>query len=154
MSQHIPAEVAYNILTQLPVKSIIRFRCVSKSWNFIFTDPIFITTNYKFNQAKSLSNNSHNGYLLYKDVKESHIVVCNNGRSLSRVCSFEIPSIHDHIVGFCNGLFCFTNTNRTTDDDVPAYPGRGCVQHPHSAASEIYNPIQNEQVPIFVMSLC
>ena len=115
MSQHIPAGVAYNILTQLPVKSIIRFRCVSKSWNSIFTDPIFITTNFKFNQAKSLSNNSHNGYLLYKEnlsygVKESHIVVCNNERTLSRVCSFEIPSIHDHIVGFCKGLFCHTGS--------------------------------------------
>ena len=93
MSQHLPEEVVYDILTRLTVKSIFRFRCVSKSWNSIFTNPIFITAHFNFNQAKSLSNNSHNGFLLYthkisynikelrtvfyKVLKEKKKLICN-----------------------------------------------------------------------------
>ena len=59
-------DVVFDILTELPVKPLIRFRCVSKSCNSIITSPLFITTHFKFNKAKSLSNNNnHNGYLLY-----------------------------------------------------------------------------------------
>ena len=61
LSKHVPYDIVYDILTWLPMKSIMRFRCVSKSCNSIITDPIFITTH--LDKANSLSNNS--GYLLY-----------------------------------------------------------------------------------------
>ena len=118
MSQHLPEEVVYDILIRLPVKSIFRFRCVSKSWNSIFTKPIFITTHFNFNQAKSLSNNSHNGFLLYThkisyNIKELRTVICNSDHTLTHVSSFQIPSfefpIHNRVIGFCKGLFCLTS---------------------------------------------
>lgn len=118
MSQHLPNEVVYDILTRQPVKSIFRFRCVSKSWNSIFTNPIFITAHFNFNQAKSLSNNSHNGFLLYThkisyNIKELHTAICNSDHTMTHVSSFQIPSfefpIHDRVIGFCKGLFCLTS---------------------------------------------
>ena len=56
----LPEEVIYEILTWLPVKSLIQFRCVSKSWNSIITNPIFITThlnrvNKRANKTKTMA---------------------------------------------------------------------------------------------------
>ena len=117
MSQHhhLSDQMVYDILSRLPVKSIIRFRYVSKSWNSIVTDPYF-----KLNQAKSLSNNSHNGYVIYTKYPQKYIpclqypqhkvedlctVVCNSDNTLTEVSRIEIPCLYEPIVGFCNGLF-------------------------------------------------
>jgi hypothetical protein len=114
-------DVVYNILTRLPVKSLMQFRCVSKSWNSIITSPIFITTHFNFNRAKSLSsisNNNHNGFMLYvgpsprnkyhpSSREDLCTVVCNSDRTLTEISRFEIPFSHVQMVGFCNGIFCF-----------------------------------------------
>ena len=112
-------DIVYDILSRMPVKSLIRFRCVSKSFGSTITDPKFIATH--LNQAISLSNNNnstHNGYLLYTphpsspDIEEElHTVVYNTDHSLTEVSSFEIPYVlgGTNIVAFCNGLFCLTN---------------------------------------------
>ncbi|OVA11390.1 F-box domain [Macleaya cordata] len=40
----LPDELVVNVLSRLPVKSISLFRCVSKSWCNLFSDPAFINT--------------------------------------------------------------------------------------------------------------
>ncbi|XP_026436293.1 F-box/kelch-repeat protein At3g06240-like [Papaver somniferum] len=42
MSSFLPEEIIENILTRLPVKSISRFKCVSKNWYHFFQNPNFI----------------------------------------------------------------------------------------------------------------
>ena len=67
----LPYDIVFEILTRLPVKSLLQLRCVSKTWNSIITNPDFIKTH--FNRAKSLSNNSNNnGYLLCMPKRESY----------------------------------------------------------------------------------
>ncbi|KAK4562056.1 hypothetical protein RGQ29_004782 [Quercus rubra] len=118
----LPEDVVEDILGQLPVKSLTRFRCVSKSCDSIITDPTFITKHLKLNlnQSESLiSTNTHSGYLLYTtedknsspSSKQLCTVVCNNDRTLTQVSRFEIPSFLDkcNIVGCCNGLFCLAD---------------------------------------------
>lgn len=49
MSDHyqIPEELLfYEVMTRLPVKSLLRFRCVSKSWRATIDSPIFIKLQY------------------------------------------------------------------------------------------------------------
>ena len=118
----LPEDVVEDILGQLPVKSLTRFRCVSKSCDSIITDPTFITKHLKLNlnQSESLiSTNTHSGYLLYTtedknsspSSKQLCTVVCNNDCTLTQVSRFEIPSFLDkcNIVGCCNGLFCMAD---------------------------------------------
>ena len=118
MGQRVPNDIVEDILVRQSVKSLTRFRCVSKSWDSIITDPTFITRHLKLNlnQSESLiSTNTHSGYLLYstKDENSSpsskHLctVVCNSDSTLTQISRFEIPSLFEKysIVGFCNGLF-------------------------------------------------
>ena len=102
MREPIPDDVVEDILARLPVKSLTRFRCVSKSCNSIITYTTFINKHLKLNHNQSessISANTHSGYLLYttedKDgsssSKELCTVVCNNDRTLTQVSRFEIP---------------------------------------------------------------
>ena len=123
MRELLPDDVVEDILGHLPVKSLTRFRCVSKSCDSIITDPTFITKHLKLNlkQSESLkSTKTHSGYLLYttKDKNSSSssskqlcTAVCNNDRTLTQVSRFEIPSFFDecNIVACCNGLFCMAD---------------------------------------------
>ncbi|XP_062007697.1 F-box/kelch-repeat protein At3g06240-like [Rosa rugosa] len=49
MSDYLPNEVLIDILVRLPVKSLLRFRCVSRIWNSLISSPAFINTH--LNQA-------------------------------------------------------------------------------------------------------
>ena len=41
---NLPPEIIHEILSWLPVKSLRRFKCVSKSWRSLISDPKFVTT--------------------------------------------------------------------------------------------------------------
>ena len=114
-SEHVPDDFIYDILTRLPVKSLIRFRCVSKSYNSIISNPNFVKTNFNFNRTKSLSNNNnHNGYLHYTPVTKQELctVVCNSDRTLTNVSRFESPFVDEcSIFGFCNGMVCLASAD-------------------------------------------
>ncbi|XP_050251456.1 F-box/kelch-repeat protein At3g06240-like isoform X5 [Quercus robur] len=110
-SERLPHDVVFDILSRLAVKSLMRFRCVSKSWNSIITDPIFITKHLNLNKAKSLSNN--NGFLLYSDYEEDGpkwkdlgTAVRNSDCTFTEISRFQIPFPAVDVVGFCNGMFC------------------------------------------------
>ncbi|KAL5555709.1 hypothetical protein UlMin_037945 [Ulmus minor] len=42
MFYHLPKEIMEEILLRLPPKSLVRFKCVCKSWNLLINDPSFI----------------------------------------------------------------------------------------------------------------
>ncbi|KAK3016185.1 hypothetical protein RJ639_007025 [Escallonia herrerae] len=48
-TQHpnLPDDIAVNVLLILPVKSLLRFKCVSKSWRSLITDPLFVKQHLK-----------------------------------------------------------------------------------------------------------
>ncbi|RHN79079.1 putative F-box domain-containing protein [Medicago truncatula] len=48
-------DLLVEILSLLSVKSLLRFRCVSKSWNALISDPFFV----KFHLKRSKSQNQH-----------------------------------------------------------------------------------------------
>ncbi|XP_023907625.1 F-box protein At3g07870 isoform X1 [Quercus suber] len=125
-SELLPDNVVFDILTRLPVKSLIRFRCVSQSWNSTITNPIFITKHLDL--ANSLSNINNNGYLLFTPVRNYPTMdpsstqqwttfVYNTNRTLTHISRFEIPFHNDLIIGFCNGVFCLAANNDDSDEE-------------------------------------
>ena len=62
MSDHIPQEVIVKILSQLPVKSLIRFRCVFRTWFSLICCHDFITLHH----SRALSNAQNSPYLLFR----------------------------------------------------------------------------------------
>ncbi|KAL7121823.1 hypothetical protein ACP275_01G007600 [Erythranthe tilingii] len=44
---YVPSEIIENILLRLPVKSLMRFKCVSKSWEATISDPEFIANHLR-----------------------------------------------------------------------------------------------------------
>jgi F-box interacting protein len=112
-SQCLPYDVVFDILTRLPVKSIIRFSFVSKSWNSILTSPDFINTHLdRAKSSLSHNNNNNNGFLLYihkSYYKHLCTVLCNSDHTFTEISKLKIPFSDISVVDFCNGMFCLKN---------------------------------------------
>jgi molecular chaperone HtpG len=50
VSYHIPDDISFSILLKLPLKSLVRFRCVRKSWSVLFENPYYMNM-YRINFA-------------------------------------------------------------------------------------------------------
>ncbi|KAE8008676.1 hypothetical protein FH972_005168 [Carpinus fangiana] len=63
----VPDDLWIEILVSLPVKSLLRFQCVSKSWKSIISSPTFISTHTQ--HSERIHNHAHHllHYSRYKD---------------------------------------------------------------------------------------
>lgn len=73
---YLPLDLCSDILSRLPVKSLLRLRCVSKSWRSLIDDPQFC-----FLHSTAFKNNSHETHLLILQTNErsfslSSLIVC------------------------------------------------------------------------------
>nr|XP_023892793.1 F-box protein CPR1-like [Quercus suber] len=102
MSDYLPEEVVLEILHRLPVKSLIRLRCVSKSWNSLITSSAFI--NSHLTRSFSLPSNKL-------------IVRHYNNDSFDQIQNTEFPLTsrriqHFILIGSANGLFSLHEQER------------------------------------------
>ena len=120
--EYLPYDVLPEILHGLPVKTLIQFRCVSKSWNSLITSPAFINSNLTRTRSHSDSNKLIVRYLdvtphveRYKLIHEDND---NNDSSSEQIQDLKLPLrsrlICDYfqLVGSENGLFCLYDENR------------------------------------------
>ncbi|XP_050283044.1 F-box/kelch-repeat protein At3g23880-like isoform X1 [Quercus robur] len=119
--EYLPYDVLLEILHRLPVKSLIRFRCVSKSWNSLITSPAFINSNLTRTRSHSDSNKLIVRYLdvalrveRYKLIHEDND---NNVSSSEEIQDLKLPLrssrlSYFQLVGSANGLFCLYEGNR------------------------------------------
>ena len=119
MLEYLPYEVLLEILHRLPVKSLIQFRCVSKSYNSLITSPAFIKSG--FTRSHSDSNKLIVRYLDVKYHVERYKLIYedndnNDSSSSEQIQDLEFPlrSSQDYfqLVGSVNGLFCLREENR------------------------------------------
>ncbi|XP_074319041.1 F-box protein CPR1-like [Silene latifolia] len=76
MAAFLPLEPITEILTKLPVKSLHRFKCVSKTWNSIITSSKFI----KQHLHQTLISNTNN-----------NIIISNNSIFSSAISTVKLP---------------------------------------------------------------
>ncbi|XP_074265210.1 putative F-box/LRR-repeat/kelch-repeat protein At1g11620 [Silene latifolia] len=106
-SKYLPPELCTQIFVNLPAKTLLRFRCVCKSWSSIIDDPDFVNMHFKTSQITSRNNNN-----LLVDLEG---LIRNTGYMLT-VCEAETLRKTDlifskstsytyQIIGSCNGLF-------------------------------------------------
>ncbi|KAL7081692.1 hypothetical protein ACP275_14G054900 [Erythranthe tilingii] len=60
-TSYLPPEIIENILLRLPAKSLLRFKLVSKSWNTVIADPVFVQNHIR----QSKHSNSDNLFICY-----------------------------------------------------------------------------------------
>uniref|UniRef100_A0A2N9F4C0 F-box domain-containing protein n=1 Tax=Fagus sylvatica TaxID=28930 RepID=A0A2N9F4C0_FAGSY len=101
----LPEEVILEILSRLPVKPLLRFRCVSKPWLARIDSQEFI----KLHLKQSLKTNTNRSLLLIDCYLYS-----SDFDSLDRAIELDhplkTPQIGTEILGSCNGLLCLYNS--------------------------------------------
>ncbi|KAK8564533.1 hypothetical protein V6N12_036663 [Hibiscus sabdariffa] len=108
----LPEMLVFDILAKLPVKSLIRFKCVCKHWSLSFQTPLFITQHHH----NHLRNNNLN-FILKRPIGNSFSyfnlfeLSTEDGQSFSPKQNICLPLCNDRwrspeVYGPCNGIFC------------------------------------------------
>ncbi|XP_059665025.1 F-box/kelch-repeat protein At3g06240-like [Cornus florida] len=111
MSDYFPKEVLTEILSRLPAESLLRFRCVSKSWLSLITSPYFIAIHLN----QSHNNNSHLLIKYYSlDPKKERYSLQFDDETLHESLELKCPfktrtNSFFRMVGICNGLICLSD---------------------------------------------
>ncbi|XP_050228398.1 F-box/kelch-repeat protein At3g06240-like isoform X2 [Mercurialis annua] len=108
MPRHIPLDILMEILSRLPVKPLLRFKSVSKSWySLISTNPRFVELHLK--RAKQDAALSHHRLFLCTCPSQSLDMEEAYFEFVTRQHNFPVrdPEEFDfEFVGSCNGLIC------------------------------------------------
>ncbi|XP_059665006.1 F-box protein At3g07870-like [Cornus florida] len=127
VATELPRDVIIDILSRLPVRSVIRFSSVCKSWYALIKNPNFITKHFNQSSSSSSSSSSHttdddNTYFLYTPLNHSNTSNDNANQSVSFLsnnnATFDLPINLDipflsiskpfRVSGSCNGLVCLS----------------------------------------------
>uniref|UniRef100_A0A803LRF5 F-box domain-containing protein n=2 Tax=Chenopodium quinoa TaxID=63459 RepID=A0A803LRF5_CHEQI len=99
----LPTEMITEILLRLPVKSLLRFKCVCKFWNSIIKTPNFI----KLHLNQTLISNSNLQLLFfYKSLYSADLD--HNHISFSGI-QLPLSTQGIEVFGSCNGIVCIGN---------------------------------------------
>ncbi|OVA01221.1 F-box domain [Macleaya cordata] len=110
----LPEDIIVDIFLRLPVKSILRFRCVCKPWCKLFSGPDFVKMHLKRGVEKNKFNLMiADGYLYLVDHDSLSSSLTSSSSSITKcdqVSEIDYPyKTRDYIVeilGPCNGLLC------------------------------------------------
>ncbi|XP_057527743.1 F-box/kelch-repeat protein At3g06240-like [Amaranthus tricolor] len=114
-------DLLQEILIRLPAKSLVRFRCVCRSWYSLIASPSFISAQVVHKKkAKSYHvllrsfNNTERKYK-YK--------LCNDDEHLDEIMIIDFPFVSEHndffrIAGCVNGLVCLSDDIVEVTDTV------------------------------------
>ena len=96
---HLPHDVVLNILARLPVKSLLRFRCVCKLWYSSITSSNFISTHLSM---VNNNNDDDHAYLIQTCIKYFSCKIPMIGKFLC--CDRTFDSLFEYSVPFTFAL--------------------------------------------------
>ncbi|KAK4259425.1 hypothetical protein QN277_005758 [Acacia crassicarpa] len=104
----LPEEIVTDIFKRLPVKSLIRFQCVSKQWKNLIKAPSFVQEHLHHHTTHQ------NPSLLIEHFRRNNLLnLCLLDREMQFRELENLPSIGSlmgvHVVGSCHGLICLTD---------------------------------------------
>ncbi|XP_059631104.1 F-box protein CPR1-like [Cornus florida] len=102
----LPAEVTADVLSRLPVKSLLRFRCVSRPWCALIDSKHFIKSH--LNRSIEASSTNLSIILVY-----GNDIYSMDFDSFDRAIKLNHPLESTHnlkVLGSCNGLLCLSET--------------------------------------------
>ncbi|KEH40494.1 putative F-box domain-containing protein [Medicago truncatula] len=131
LSEDLVAEV----LSFLPVKSLVCFRCVSKSWKTLISEPTFVKLHLQKSQSQSLCTliTMHKDHILHGiyEVEDYSLVRYPINRIFENPSFTLVHDSHSHhlkmegnptfIVGSCNGLVLLVRKSKSIKDDHKSY---------------------------------
>lgn len=113
----LPQDIFVDILTYLPVKSLVRFKCVCKPWQSLISDPRFVKLHLK--QAIEGNNINRQRLLVAAEPLYSSVdfEAASDGDDINAVMELPYPSAASRtesfafasIRGSCDGLVCIRN---------------------------------------------
>ncbi|KMT02893.1 hypothetical protein BVRB_8g194700 [Beta vulgaris subsp. vulgaris] len=108
----LPLDIITSILTRLPTKSLIRFKCVSKSWNSLIKSPNFVNIHL----TQSLSSKKQLLIFNYGSFLESTpLKLSLSDLHVTTSARFDLPTCFSgyevSVCGSCNGLLALVCKN-------------------------------------------
>ncbi|XP_058767133.1 F-box/kelch-repeat protein At3g23880-like [Vicia villosa] len=116
----LPFDVISEILARLPVKSLLQFRCVSKSWKSLISDPKFAKKHLNLSTTRRLLCVSYDNpsYSFILNSYSLQSVFTDTNYNLTRF-KFPVDVISEryshHLVGSCDGILCVANYRISPD---------------------------------------
>ncbi|XP_074284069.1 putative F-box protein At3g10240 [Silene latifolia] len=110
--KELPLDVIRMILTKLPIKSVVRFKSVSKLWYSILSSPRFIFAHLEFprpSTTQSLFIRSNNKFQILSYENGDQSTKMDNKCVIDWVnekVDFDVGNEKMALVGTCNGLVC------------------------------------------------
>lgn len=112
----LPQEIIVDILTYLPAKSLIRFKCVCRSWRSLISDPQFAKLHLK--RAYEDENMNRQRLLVATDPLYSvDFEAASDGDNGNTLVKLPYPNAESHndsfavglFLGSCDGILCILN---------------------------------------------
>ena len=129
IQDHLPDYIILHILPKLPVKSLLRFRCVCKPWSYSITNLNLSCNHNDHDHGHGYRIRMHSVLIGYGIGSSSHSKDCTIScdytlNSISQLgISTDFPFRISKIIGSCNGLLCLIDYQslRNTTSDVFIY---------------------------------
>uniref|UniRef100_A0A5B7BYK1 F-box domain-containing protein n=1 Tax=Davidia involucrata TaxID=16924 RepID=A0A5B7BYK1_DAVIN len=114
----LPGEIVVDILSRLPIKSLMRCRCVCKPWRNLTYDPRFI--HYHLNRSSHKNPNLILTSTICIDATffRTQMYFLEHHHTHNYTCTdvdFSLPNFEEfQVIGSCNGLLCLVHRMNTS----------------------------------------